>query len=182
MLTDLAAECLLEYVPRKEFLLQLPAAGRSPAQDLFSYRPQIHPKTGFEYTVIHIGGVPVGLPEAISEYCLLAASKYQQHLSRLVSCPLPVSYIGVILMYAARPQCLLNHYIRAVQPSLTLAASQAADDFFFESLAALLTVDAAEFSRDDTGKWASRRQAQLAVRDGGCAFSSLEALRPAAYL
>ena len=99
-----------------------------------------------------------------------------------MTCPLGATHKGILLMYATCPQCALNHYIWAVQPSLTLEAARKADDVFFEALALLLTVDPSEFSREDKGRWGSRRQAQLAVRDGGCAFVSLEALRPAAYL
>ena len=82
-----------------------------------------------------------------------------------MTCPLGATHKGILLMYAARPQCALNHYIRAVQPSLTLEAARKADDIFFEALALLLTVDPSEFSREDKGRWGSRRQAQLAVRD-----------------
>ena len=55
-----AATCLLEYVPRKEFIIQLPASPSRPAvHSLHTYRGQIHPKTEFEHTAIHVGGVPV---------------------------------------------------------------------------------------------------------------------------
>ena len=90
-----AAACLLEYVPGKEFIIQLPASPSRPAlHDLYTYRSQIHPKTDCVRLVIHVGGVPVGDGPTVQKLCSEAASKFQAHLTRLVTCPLGATHKG----------------------------------------------------------------------------------------
>ena len=132
--------------------------------------------------VLFAGSVPAGAPEAAQAACKRAATSYGNYVQHLASCPLDYTYKGVVFMYCARPQAMLNHFIRAVRPSLTAEAAAIANDLFLDALAAAWECDPSEFSRDDPGKWGSRgRQAQLALRDGGGAFAALEHTRPAAF-
>ena len=92
------------------------------------------------------------------------------------------TYKDILMMFCARPQTMLNHYIRSVRPTLSLSASHLADDNFFTALAKAWRCDTQDLSREDPEHWGSRRQLQLALRDGGGAFAALEHTRPAAFL
>ena len=176
----------LEYAPSKEVILQLPHPHRSATLALDSYRNEVDPQTEFRTDALeacqHIGGVPIGSDSAIITACERAAAKYGEHVLKLATAPLNDTYKGILMMFCARPQTMLNHYIRSVRPTLSLNASQLADDNFFTALAKAWRCDTQDLSREDPEHWGSRRQLQLALRDGGGAFAALEHTRPAAFL
>ena len=117
----------LAYAPAKEPILQLaqpPHEGsRAPTHDLHTYRHLMDLEAVLKSGVLFAGGVPVGVLEAVQAACKRASTKYGHYMQLLASCPLDYTYEGVIFMYCTRPQAMLNHFIRAVHPSLTTEAA-----------------------------------------------------------
>ena len=75
----------------------------------WSYRHLINSGAVFKSDVLFAGSVPVGAPEAAQAACKRAATKYGNYVQLLASCPLDYTYKGVVFMYCARPQAMLNH-------------------------------------------------------------------------
>jgi hypothetical protein len=93
LLTDSesAAAIGLQYVPKKEYVLQLPDSMRPASADLTSLRSSIAGISRFVHSYFRCGGIAVGDPAAVDDYAHRAASaacEYHTLVDHLARSPL----------------------------------------------------------------------------------------------
>ena len=181
-LIESAAAVGLRYVPKKEYVFQLPDPTRPASANLASLRSDIDDVTKFVYDYFRCGGIAVGDPAAVDDYALRAAREYDTHVNHLAQSPLQVQFKNVLFSWCGKPTTMLTYMIRAVAPFITSRAAKSSDDSYFAALSLAWQVAPESFGREDPHGWGRRRQAQLAVRRGGANAASLHDMRVAAYL
>jgi hypothetical protein len=149
-LIETAAAVGLQYVPKKEYVFQLPDPTLPASANLASLRSDIDDVTKFVYDYFRCGGkFAVGDPTAVDDYALRAAREYDTHVNHLARSPLQIQFKNVLFSWCGKPTTMLTYMIRAVAPCLTSRAAKSTDDSYFAALSHAWKVALESFGRED---------------------------------